>query len=54
MTAYDVFRYMKAYCVTSRIIPSTDELKAYFKDMSIQEIMKGERMFNDWMGDVSA
>lgn len=54
MNAYDVFLYMKKHYRVSGQVPDIDELVREFPKLGILEIMKGERMFADWLGDVSA
>ena len=54
MNAYDVFLYMKGFYQASGQVPEFDDLVREFPKLGILEIMKGERMFNDWLGDVSA
>lgn len=54
MNAYDVFLYMKRHYQVSGQVTDTDELVREFPRLGVLEIMKGERLFNDWLGDVSA
>ena len=54
MNAYDVFLYMKKHYRVSGQVTDIDELVREFPKLGILEIMKGERMFAEWLGDVSA
>ena len=54
MNAYDVFLRMKGYYQASGQVMDIDELVKEFPRLGILEIVKGERMFADWLGDVSA
>ena len=54
MNAYDVFLYMKKHYQVSGQVTDIDELVKEFPRLGILEIMKGERMFTEWLGDVSA
>ena len=54
MNAYDVFLYMKKHYQVSGQVIDIDELVKEFPRLGILEIMKGERMFSEWLRDVSA
>lgn len=54
MNKYNVFEYMKTYYETCGEVPDTSDLVQQFPRLGLIEIMTGERMFTEWMGDVSA
>lgn len=53
MSVSHVFEFMKEHYVKHKKVPETDELVMKFPRTGVADIMRAERIFEDWMGDMS-